>query len=196
MPGLVLPHSRFLHVPKTGGNWVAAVLSELFPAAQRMPKIHTTRKSAPRPDLPTFAFVRHPLTWYQSYFSYKCRKGWDPRNEWDDRVRSESFAGFVEAALTETPAYYSRLLRRYVGRSGDEIDFIGKFEFLVDDLIQALELAGEQFDADQIRSTPPVNQSDYTQHPTVYTEALRRHVLNVESEAIQRFYADDAGNSP
>jgi len=159
MPGLVLPRSRFLHVPKTGGNWVAAVLRELFPAAQRMPKIHATRKSAPRPDLLTFAFVRHPLTWYQSYFSYKQRKGWDAGNEWDQAVRSDTFAGFLDAALTQTPGYYSRLLRRYVGRRGEEIDFIGRFESLSDDLIRALDAAGESFDSDVIHNTPPVNAS-------------------------------------
>jgi len=189
MPGLVLPESRFLHVPKTGGNWVSTVLRELFHHAQRMPKIHTTRISAPRPELFTFAFVRHPLTWYQSYFSYKQRKGWDPTNNWDDIVRCDSFAEFVERACDETPGYYSKLLRRFVGPAGDEIDFVGRFESLTDDLICALELAGEQFDADVIRETPPVNQSSYNVHPAVYTDELTQRVLEVEAEVVERFYS-------
>ena len=194
MPSLLLPRSQFLHVPKTGGNWVTCVLREQFPDAQRMPKIHTTRASALSPELYTFAFVRHPLTWYQSYFSYKLRKGWDAKNDWDDVVRCDSFASFVETALEETPAYYSKLLRRFVGRAGDEIDFIGRFESLTEDLIEALELAGEDFDSDAIRSIPPVNQSDYTQHPAVYPEELAERVLEVEAEAVERFYSANASD--
>ena len=154
-----------------------------------MPKIHTARRSSPRPELFTFAFVRHPLTWYQSYFSYKQRKGWDPNNRWDDTVRCDSFTEFVEKSLDETPAYYSKLLRRFVGRAGDEIEFVGRFESLTDDLIRALKLAGEQFDADVIRETPPVNQSSYEQHPAVYTDGLAQRVLEVEAEVVQRFYS-------
>ena len=195
MPGLVLSKSRFLHVPKTGGNWVSTVLRELFPSAERMVKIHTTRRSAPRPDLPAFAFVRHPLTWYQSYFSYKQRKGWDPQNEWDDVVRCDSFTEFVQKAIADTPAYYSKLLRRFTGRPDDEIDFIGRFESLTDDLIKALHMAGEEFDANVIRSTPPVNQSSYDQHPAVYPDGLAERVLEVEAEAVERFYSADTSNS-
>lgn len=193
MPGLLISRSQFLHVPKTGGNWISSVLRKQFPMAQSMPKIHTTRKSAPRPDLFTFSFVRHPLTWYQSYFSYKQRKGWQPENDWDKVVRRDLFTDFIEAAIAHTPAYYSKLLRRFVGKAGDEVDFIGRFESLTEDLIHALELAGEEFDADMIRHTPPVNQSHYDLHPAVYPEDLARRVLDVEAEAVQRFYSADAG---
>lgn len=195
MPGMLLPRSRFLHVPKTGGNWVSHVLRDQFPGLRRMPKIHTTRRSAPNQDAFTFAFVRHPLTWYQSYFSYKQGKGWDPKNDWDGMVQSDSFVDFIVAALEQTPAYYSKLLRRYVGRVGDEIDFVGRFESLVDDLIDALERAGEDFDADVIRNTPPVNRSSYDSYPAVFPDDLVFRLLESEAEAVGRFYSDDARNS-
>lgn len=188
MPGLLLRHCRFLHVPKTGGNWVSHVLRQQFPGAQRTPKIHTTRKSAPRPDAFTFAFVRHPLSWYQSYFSYKQLKGWDLENDWDQVVQSDSFAVFLDKALEETPGYYTRLLRRYVGRPEDEIDFVGRFESLADDLIRALELAGEHFDADRIRREQPINQSRYELYPATYSSGQIDRVIESESGTIARFY--------
>ncbi len=191
MPSFVIEQCRFLHVPKTGGNWVAAVLREQFPDAQRMPKIHTSRQSAPQPELFTFAFVRHPLSWYQSYFSYKQRKGWDPNNNWDDIVRCDSFPEFLETALEKTPRYYSKLLKRFVGPASDEIDFVGRFETLTEDLIRALDLAGEQFDAEKIRGSTAVNQSNYQQHPADYNDDLARRVLDVEAEVIERFYSGD-----
>ncbi len=95
----MLPRSRFLHVPKTGGNWASAVFRTLCPDARQMAKIHTPLKAAPGKDVFTFAFVRHPLTWYQSYFSYKLRKGWDPKNDWDHIVRSDTFDEFARKAL-------------------------------------------------------------------------------------------------
>lgn len=190
MPALLLPHTRFLHVPKTGGNWVSGRLRELFPQACHMPKTHTTLRSAPEPGRFTFAFVRHPLTWYQSYFAYKQRTGWDLNTDWDRRVHADSFEGFVNRALDETPGHYSRLVRSFVGRRGAEIDFIGRFEQLRPDLIRALQLAGEVFDPDPIRSAPPVNASDYRRHPAEYPDGLARRVLDVEAEVVERFYAE------
>ena len=191
MPSLILANSRFLHVPKTGGNWVSAVLRQFFPDVARMEKIHTTIRKAPKPEAFTFAFVRHPLTWYQSYFSYKCRKGWDAKNDWDHEVRSDSFAEFVEKAIDVSPAYYSKLLRRFVGRRGAEIDFIGRFECLSADLIHALDMAGEQFDREQVQAVPPVNQSDYGLFPAEYPEGLERRVVEVEAETLERFYSNE-----
>lgn len=188
MPSLLLPRSRFLHVPKTGGNWVSAVLGALFPDARRMPKIHTSLGSARGKRRFTFAFVRHPLTWYQSYFSYKERKGWDPKNDWDQVVRAGTFEEFMRRAIDETPGYYSKLLRRFVGRPGEEIDFIGKSERLMEDLIRALQAAGESFEPEEVRKVPPVNESDYRQHPAVYSDDLAERVLKAEVEAVQRFY--------
>lgn len=189
MPSLILTRSRFLHVPKTGGNWATTVLRSMFPKARRMPKIHMSLNAAGPSDLFTFAFVRHPLAWYQSYFSHKQRKGWDPKNQWDQRVLTDNFEEFLHKAIDETPGYYSDLLRRFVGRPGEEIDFIGRSERLVDDFIRALELAGESFDATAVWKVSRVNQSDYQQHPAVYCDSMAQRVLEVEAEAIKRFYA-------
>jgi hypothetical protein len=160
-----------------------------------MANIHTSRNPAPQPELFTVAFVRHPLTWYQSYFSYKQRKGWDPNNDWDDVVRCDSFLDFVEAAISKTPAYYSKMLRRFVGRACDEMEFIGRFESLTDDLVNALQLAGEEFDENVIRNTPPVNQTSYDRYPAVYSDGLAERVLEVEAEAVERFYSENANCS-
>jgi hypothetical protein len=190
MPSLLLPRSRFLHVPKTGGNWVSAVLQDLFPHAQRMAKKHATRRTAPGAERFTFAFVRHPLTWYQSYFAYKQCRGWHPKNDWDLRVQADLFEDFVRRALDETPGHYSQRVRWFVGRPGEEIDFVGRFERLRSDLIRALELAGEEFDRQRILSAPAVNTSDYRRYPAEYSAELARQVLEVEREVIERFYAD------
>lgn len=83
----------FLHIPKTGGNWVTSVLGQcglvegllghkhanasrlLSPfsargnplsAALRVGRIQAALQSRPF----MFCFVRHPLAWYESWFKY------------------------------------------------------------------------------------------------------------------------------
>lgn len=84
----------FLHVPKTGGNWVTKILQELDLVEAnvghkhcdvdhfftphivgRMPLLkYTTRRMFNRLPFNTepymFCFVRNPLTWYESWFKY------------------------------------------------------------------------------------------------------------------------------
>jgi hypothetical protein len=87
------------------------------------------------------------------------------------------------------------MLRRFVGRACDEMEFIGRFESLTDDLVNALQLAGEEFDENVIRNTPPVNQTSYDRYPAVYSDGLAERVLEVEAEAVERFYSENANCS-
>jgi len=104
--GLVLKSGAvFLHVPKTGGNWVSEVLfkcglveSELadkhydfvralhsltqtitpaWHGVLRGRKAYTIR---PKRDTFFFAFVRNPLHWYESWFKYMNQKS----RQWRD----------------------------------------------------------------------------------------------------------------
>jgi hypothetical protein len=91
----------FLHVPKTGGNWVTAVLREcglvrahlghkhadmsrlLVPVNGRNSRLvgylglrRTLAALHPKPFM--FCFVRHPLKWYESWFKYMAQ----PARNW------------------------------------------------------------------------------------------------------------------
>jgi len=91
----------FLHIPKTGGNWVTAVLREAGLAKgglghkhadmsrliapinhhKSLARAHATvhrikSKLEPKPYM--FCFVRHPLKWYQSWFKYMTQ----PKRNW------------------------------------------------------------------------------------------------------------------
>jgi hypothetical protein len=93
----------FLHVPKTGGNWVTAVLRRndlvdgyighkhanvdrlLAPVATRSGRVlgrldlgRSHRRLKPKPFI--FCFVRHPLRWYESWFNYMSH----PSRRWCD----------------------------------------------------------------------------------------------------------------
>ncbi|HTQ98623.1 MAG TPA: hypothetical protein VMH83_01475 [Candidatus Acidoferrum sp.] len=187
---LILPRSCFLHVPKTGGTWVKRAIEaagiECHPFTDGANQ-HPTLAQCPCPEKFKFAFVRHPLNLYRSYWQFKMTYGWDPLNALDQACRRDDFAAFVDAVLTTMPGIYSRSLRDFVGPPGQEIDFIGKYESLTDDLIRALQLAGEGFDAAAIRALPPANASDKQRFPAEFTPELTARVLAAEAEAVSRF---------
>jgi len=93
----------FLHIPKTGGTWVASVLKEcglvegslghmhaglerlMVPFKPRNGKLlgpfsiwKIARTLKPKPFI--FCFVRHPLKWYESWFKYMSQ----PARNWSD----------------------------------------------------------------------------------------------------------------
>lgn len=94
----------FLHIPKTGGNWVARVLDEcglirghlgqnkhvtmdrllvpLSPKGNRPRGLFAMQRLrsqlSPKPFM--FCFVRHPLAWYESWFKYMSQ----PARNWRD----------------------------------------------------------------------------------------------------------------
>jgi hypothetical protein len=59
---------------------------------------------------------------------------------------------------------------------------------LVDDVWQALRIAGEAFDERTLRSYPRVNTSDYRSKQALYSQSLAERLAAVEQSAIERFY--------
>jgi hypothetical protein len=187
---LILPHSCFLHVPKTGGSWVKQAIIAAGISAREHSRdgyTHLGISDCPQPELFRFAFVRNPLGLYRSYWQFKMTVGWDAQNTLDQQCRSDDFATFVSAVLSGFPGVYARSLRDYVGPREAPIEFIGHFENLVEDLVQALTLAGESFDATAVRQLPPSNVSDKKKAPAVYTPALEAAVRAAEAEVFERF---------
>ena len=199
---LLLPHSIFFHVPKTGGTWVRAAIKEAG--------IETNEVSGPLPadslnlndihhcgpdDLQdqgrfSFAFVRHPLTYYQSYWAYKMKKGKKDYNAFDQECMREQFDAFVLTVLTAHPGWVTKAYDRYVGPYGKKMHFVGKQENLEDDLVRALRLSGELFDEKALRATPrknPGSLSERLSKKCQYTPELSAAVCEVEKGAIEMF---------
>jgi hypothetical protein len=90
----------FLHLPKTGGTWLAETLGRAG-CLLRTPANgsgHQGPRSIPAewPDVPRFGFVREPLAWYRSWFQF-CMRGHE--NGWRDSYGSE-IDGFCRAIAT------------------------------------------------------------------------------------------------
>ncbi|WP_430755021.1 hypothetical protein [Magnetovirga frankeli] len=113
--------------------------------------------------------------------------GWDERNPFDLGCRSDNFLQFIENMLAGYPGFYSKGLIAFVGKGSSEIDFIGRYENLVEDLISALRMAGEGFDESIIRQMPPFNVSNKSRFPAEYRAELRQRVTETEQETMERF---------
>ena len=188
---LIFEKSVFLHVPKTGGTWVkAAVRNAGIPFEEYIVDgdIHGDLSCCPHKDRFIFAFVREPLSLYQAYWRFKIMAGWDHRNPFDMDCAAPTFTGFVENVLRLEPGWCSRMFNDYVGRpSVDEVDFIGRYESLTEDLIRALAATGVPFDGRAIRATPPVNVSTVSHELTRWPPELAERVRRSEQDAIRRF---------
>jgi hypothetical protein len=198
MATLITPRTRFLHVPKTGGTWVTQALqvagvpcqivwTRLGPGSRGHATLEQTRAYS---DRFSFAFVRHPLDLYRSRWAANTKDGW-PMNRFLHDARSADFPGFVDRVIERHPGFAGRHFAEFTGPAENEIAFVGRYETLVDDLVRALDAAGENYDEAALRSYAPANRSDYQRHAANYDLALAERVVAVEQDAILRWYCDD-----
>lgn len=188
---LILKKSRILHVPKTGGTWMRqAVLAAVPGAEERLfaGTTHSTLAQTPHPELFTIAFVRHPLTWWLSFWRFHMgpARPYVVDHEICSTCWSDDFVEFQWNVVRRFPGACYEFAEAFVGPPEREIDFVGRQENLVEDLIAALRMAGEEFDEARLRSVPPANVSDRSVMGR-YTPDLARAVLAAEARHLQRF---------
>lgn len=143
----------------------------------------------------TFCFVRHPLKWYESYYKFMCQLNW---RKWGGEynyqfwhpnsslngLKADSFNGFVSNVISKRPGYVTELFGWY---TLSNISFVGKQEFLVDDLITALKNADIDFDEDFIRNFPSKNVSKNPKQRIVWDESLRMEIEKQEYASLLRY---------
>jgi hypothetical protein len=71
-------------------------------------------------------------------------------------------------------------------------DFVGRYEHLTDDLVEALRRTNVQFDEQALRSSPPVNVSTARRGKPVWDPMLLERVIEAEAKGIARYgYEED-----
>jgi hypothetical protein len=190
----------FIHIPKTGGTWGTWAMQS---AGVKFEKIgdthHLMKEELEIGDRFAFAFVRDPFTWYSSVWKYHRSNPlshWEPFSQWIEL----DFPDFLEQVVENCPGYLSEYYPRFVGPPDREINFIGRYERLVDDLVVALRLAGQDFDEKVIRTMPPINRSLSEDDEEVVvaqcSSDLIARLAETEQEIYERFYSGEDSPSP
>lgn len=195
----LLPRSAFLHIPKAGGTWVREVLREsglsrgvLYSSTPEessegiSPSWHCVPESREEYQQSQFkfAFVRHPLTWYQSYWSFRVGKdNWNEYNPLDKFCAANTFEDFIDNVLRVfTKGYLGGLYWFYIKNA----DFVGNIEDGWPALLDILMRTGDYWLVDYIKKLPPQNTSDKTN--AVYRNDQIERVIQLEQGIIEEFY--------
>ena len=189
----------FLHVPKTGGSWVAAVLEKEGLVKRWFPEKHASRirlnKLEPiywpkRP--PSFCFVRHPLAWYESWYRYQCQEqfqwmnwGYKPHHPCTplDGLGDYNFNRFITNIIEVVPGFVSSMYRDFT----DGTTFVGRQESLVSDLFKALDVTCG-YRLKKYVSLARINESK--KRRIEWDPILRSRVIELEQDAIDQWYAE------
>jgi hypothetical protein len=210
---LYLPdyNALFVHCPKTGGSFVVQTLKDKLELNVRQVGYKHSHKDLVGPirhrKKPyTFTLVRHPVTWYGSYWQMKMRApvdgkhwyNWQPGTLWhpnweiDPRYGDDDFARFIEKVTTRTN-YLHDMYRLYTGLGTyDTVDQIGKQETLTEDLITFLDTIGADYDKDLLLAAQPINKA-FGEKKAQWTPELEALVLEAEQRTLLDYGYDVKG---
>ncbi len=211
----------FLHIPRTGGTFLVKVirkakLSSIAWIRSNRAKLTQSHQlighftSRYRRDISgVSAFVRHPITYYESVWMFMHvvgdnrwlmgrdrRFSWHPHSSVVECWRPD-FADWVRAVIDELPGWYSRLVDMYVGPDGGEFcKYIGRTERINIDLVDILIKFGYELTDQQkhiINGYRVINHSYDRDRADVqamlnWTDELKDAVCETEKEVIHRFY--------
>ena len=142
-----------------------------------------------------FCFVRHPLTWYESYWRYMQGRGWNDwgrensRRDWHPNAMlnglgTDDFNQFVRNVIQKRPGYVSELMFSYT-KPG--ISYIGKTEHLREDLHDILTALNLPFEPSVLASAPKCNESIVEASRVQWDSELRELVVRLELPALLHF---------
>lgn len=179
MPQVILPKSRFLHIPKCGGSWAALVLSRHVHGAQTLLPDWMPFDQLPYPELPTITTLRPADDWLRSYFSYRERTGWP--GEHLDHFRGETFQQFAGNVLDAQPRTFDIFLSQRIKPNV----LVLRMANMNRTLPRLLQFLGETADFQAIERTPRYNVSDSEQYE--WDEAQRVAFLEANTFAVRMY---------
>lgn len=200
---LELKNSIFLHLPRTGGSWVNHCLQNISHKIDPKNKIRLGhvpyyKLSKDQRKKFCFSFIRHPFDWYASCYNFSNNISKTKAFKHLSRVHLpfEIFRRLEYHEGTKADALTQYLMQTGFGiyhQSLDffgldyEIDFIGKYENLTEDLITALEMAGEDFDKEYIISASQYNPQKTKAPKIKFSDETKDLMYKFDRKIFDRF---------
>lgn len=178
----------FLHIPKTGGTFVTDYFKETGmdhgnkDLALRA-HVHgdLLQEVLPYTQDLMFCFVRHPLTWYRSYWIHKNTLAPSRETTYIDSKVDLPFLDFLHIIQQDHPGYLTKFFSGFTGRCR----FIGKMENLRDDLNTVLKYLRSPYNKEYLYKKPLSNVNP--QSDQKYTIEAALAVMETEKEIVKMY---------
>jgi hypothetical protein len=199
----VTEKTLFIHVQKTGGMSVREILYRCTPTghesgdAQGERHLGLPELRARHPGIDSgrivFGFVRHPVDWIVSRWSFACASGFPIHVQHRDTAAqvwmaccwSYRFEEFVDRYIERFAGIATQTMFQKLGLWSDRpADRIGKTETLADDLAKILDDAGERWS--RPNTAPHRNADEPGLRPQV-TAGVRQRIMDAERRLCDRF---------
>jgi len=166
--------AHFVHIPKTGGDFVTRFLLSNVPGARHESggKHWPAAKHGINPRF-QFAFVREPVAWFRSYYAFITRHYIIPNGKYPifeggmwhcmrcfEKYDYTSFGSFIDSVYDDQPSYYTRMIEWFTGPpDAHYMNFIGKQENLNDELGSVLKRLKLYHLVPKLLTAKPINTS-------------------------------------
>jgi hypothetical protein len=197
----------FVHVPKTGGQYVRRVLNTT---------IRTGREDGPSHGFPTehkydnvFSFVREPAPWYRSYWGHRFRDSFDKKGNPGDFRRSTNDSEAWNTLVTLTLPYMDTDFDKFVENVTTWLQGIytwfvwyyfaphvtmRPFEFEADDYLRRLGANPDKVDIVNSGISRMEGVADYW--PLEISEETRNKIIKAEPRIYKRWYSSMIDTNP
>lgn len=174
----------FLHVPKTGGTFIRNYFKETNLFIREIGYEHYNgqdiRDNIDSTEDLVFCFVRHPLTWYLSYWTMRQSTPGDRSGGYLDTIVDLPFKEFIETLLRDYPGYLTGFFNGYTSRCRA----IGRQEYLRSDLNNILRMLRTPYNIKYLFERPVDNTTTPIER---YPLSLALDVMKSEEQLIRRF---------
>ena len=209
----------YLHIPKTGGNWLTKILDDNDLVEGSIANKHadysfvsgfiqgekTNLKFWKRPvvrpntDYSFFCVVRNPLTWYESWFKYQKSKGFRNWGENGNLYRWHPAAPINGASSEDFNSFVMQILSK---EPGFVTDLYGRFaassavsvlknETIREDFLAFAKQNGIPLDENSVVNSPRFGQSPPEE--IVWEKDVFEKVVDVEAGAFRKYNYETEG---
>jgi hypothetical protein len=204
MANYILSHCNFIHIPKCGGSALNSAFRSLGlvtdPAKQMLKEPHYGHLfpwQMPESENPCFAFVRHPASWWLSYYHFNMNTEHSRFSAAE--LSTTSFDEWVRDYGPFWLGFYSKIVQRYLGRDpkfpvSSKIELIGRTEHLFSDLRRIFNVVGQPYNPNALRDLisgklklddKQANRQDYDH--TDMSQASREIIFECEQPVYRMF---------
>lgn len=175
------------HFPRTGGTWMHKALINAGVTVES--KVisnggHESYHEIPAENMFSMAFIREPISWYTSYWTYRNETGWEDYWWIDFNCKAATIDKFAENILKNGTPYLTEMYRRYLGFPYFYLNFVGRFSHLEDDMVNILKKLRVKFNEKKFRNTPLVH---YSKNKPTMSNELQKKLLFLEKETLYLF---------